>query len=78
MSSIIASMEPPAPASTPATGRGVLSNSVRPSDCASRSAGSMVSTTTRRPASAARNPRAAAVVVLPTPPAPQQTMIRLP
>src|SRR5919112_3236847 len=35
----------------------------------------MVSTTTLRPASAARTARAADVVVLPTPPAPQQMMI---
>ena len=35
----------------------------------------MVSTTTWRPRSAARSPMAAAVVVLPTPPEPQQTMI---
>jgi hypothetical protein len=36
----------------------------------------MVSTQTERPCSAARTARAAAVVVLPTPPAPQQTRIR--
>ena len=35
----------------------------------------MVSVTTRRPCSAARTPRAAASVVLPTPPDPQHTMI---
>ena len=78
MSSIIACSAPPLAASTPATGRGVLSSSVRPSDWASRRAGSMVSTTTvpagaRRPAA----PSAAAVVVLPTPPEPQQTTIRV-
>ena len=46
-----------------------------PIDCASRRAGSMVSTTTLRPRSAARSARAADVVVLPTPPEPQQTMM---
>ena len=46
-----------------------------PIDCASRRAGSMVSTTTLRPCSAARSARAADVVVLPTPPEPQQTMM---
>ena len=57
------------------TGRGVLSSSPRPRDCASRRAGSMVSTTTLRPASAARTASAADVVVLPTPPEPQQMTI---
>ena len=61
-----------------ATGRGLLVSSCRPSDCASRRAGSIVSTTTERPASAARTASAAAVVVLPTPPEPQQTMMRVP
>ena len=75
MSSIIASRLPPAAVSILATGRGVLSSSPRPSDWASRRAGSMVSTTTLRPASAARTASAAEVVVLPTPPAPQQMMI---
>ena len=42
-------------ASTPSTWRGVLSSSVRPIDWASRRAGSMVSTTTCRPRSAARS-----------------------
>jgi len=42
---------------------------------ASLLAGSTVSTTTWRPRSAARRPIAAATVVLPTPPDPQQTMI---
>ena len=46
-----------------------------PIDCASRRAGSMVSTTTLRPRSAARRASAAEVVVLPTPPEPQHTMI---
>ncbi len=76
MSSIIASSEPPADASIPFTGRGVLSSSVRPSDCASRRAGSIVSTQTVRPCSAARSASAAAVVVLPTPPEPQHTTMR--
>ena len=40
-----------------------MSRAVRPSDCASRRAGSIVNTTTRRPDSAARRPRAAAVEV---------------
>ena len=62
---------------TPATARGVLSSSVRPIDWASRRAGSIVSTTVRRPSSAPRSASAAAVVVLPTPPEPQQTRIRL-
>src|SRR5450755_1894952 len=48
-----------------------------PIDWASRRAGSTVSTTTCRPRSAARRPIAAAAVVLPTPPDPQQTMIRV-
>ena len=48
-----------------------------PSACASRLAGSIVSTTTVRPYSAARSAIAAAVVVLPTPPAPQHTTTRL-
>ena len=78
MSSIIASREPPAVRSMPVTGRGSLSSTVRPRDCASRRAGSMVRTTTLRPASAARTPIAAAVVVLPTPPEPQHTMMRVP
>ena len=39
----------------PSTGRGSLSSSVSPIDCASRRAGSMVSTTTSRPRSAARS-----------------------
>ena len=73
MSSIIASSEPSPP--TPTTGRGVLSSSSMPIDCASRRAGSMVSTTTFRPRSAARSASAADVVVLPTPPEPQQTMM---
>src|SRR5882757_4499723 len=77
MSSIIACSEPPADRSIPATSRGVLSSSVRPMDWARRRAGSMVRTTAVRPRSAARTPRAAAVVVLPTPPEPQQTMMRV-
>ena len=59
MSSIIASSEPPPRRRRPATGRGVLSSSVSPSDWASRRAGSMVRTTTlaaraRPPAARAR------------------------
>ena len=75
MSSIIASRLPPALELISLTGRGVLSSSPRPSDWASRRAGSMVSTTTLRPASAARTAEAAEVVVLPTPPEPQQMTI---
>ena len=59
------------------TGRGVLSSSVSPMACASRRAGSIVSTTVRRPASAARSAIAAAVVVFPTPPLPQVTTMRV-
>ncbi len=55
--------------------RGVLSRSVSPIDCASRRAGSIVSTTALRPCSAARSASAADVVVLPTPPEPQHTMM---
>ena len=44
-------------------------------DWASRRAGSTVSTHACLPRSAARRPMAAAAVVLPTPPEPQQTMI---
>ena len=81
MSSIIAS-RPPSPLSTvveltPGTGRGTLSSASIPIDWASRRAGSMVSTTTLRPRSAARSASAAEVVVLPTPPEPQHTMIRV-
>ena len=77
MSSIIACSSPPLAVSTPDTSRGVLSSSDRPMDWASRRAGSMVSTTTLRPRSAARSASAAAVVVLPTPPLPQHTTIRV-
>ena len=56
--------------------RGVV-QLVKPIDWASRRAGSIVRTHTRRPRSAARSASAAAVVVLPTPPEPQQTMIRV-
>src|ERR1700757_3207843 len=77
MSSIIACRLPPPEVSTPSTRRGVLSSEVRPIDWASRRAGSTVSTQAWRPRSAARRPMAAAAVVLPTPPEPQQTMIRV-
>ena len=76
MSSIIACSEPPS-APMPGTARGVLSSSLSPIACASRRAGSMVSTQTVRPRSAARSASAAAVVVLPTPPEPQHTRIRV-
>ncbi len=75
MSSIIASRLPAAAGSTPVTGRGVLSSASMPIDWARRRAGSMVRTTTLRPRSAARRARAADVVVLPTPPEPQHTMM---
>ncbi len=78
MSSIIASSLPPAAPSTCATGRGVLSSSLIPIAWARRRAGSMVSTTTWRPRSAARRASAAEVVVLPTPPEPQHTMMPVP
>ena len=79
MSSIMASRLPGAGVPpTSGTGRGVLSSVSMPIDWASRRAGSMVSTTTLRPRSAARRARAAEVVVLPTPPAPQHTMMRVP
>src|ERR1700712_3515997 len=74
MSSIIANS---CPSPAPLTSRGVLSSSVRPIDCASRRAGSMVSTTVRRPACAPIRAMAAAVVVLPTPPLPQVTTTRV-
>src|ERR1700734_3842233 len=77
MSSIIACSVPPDSPAAPGTGRGVLSSDDRPIDCARRRAGSTVSTTACLPRSAARRPSAAAVVVLPTPPEPQQTMIRV-
>src|SRR5215469_10525245 len=77
MSSIIACRLPPPLSSTPSTMRGVLSSEDRPMDWASRRAGSTVSTQTCLPRSAARSPIAAAAVVLPTPPDPQQTMIRV-
>ena len=76
MSSIIASREPPpVPVADPGhRARGVVEASI-PIDWASRRAGSMVSTTTLRPRSAARSASAADVVVLPTPPEPQHTMM---
>src|SRR5262245_42883423 len=76
MSSIIACSSPLTSGAS-GTRCGVLPRSLIPSAWASRLAGSMVSTTTVRPYSAARNAIAAAVVVLPTPPAPQHTTTRL-
>src|SRR6476646_6681442 len=75
MSSIIACSSPLTSGAN-GTRCGVLPRSLMPSAWASRLAGSMVSTTTVRPYSAARSAIAAAVVVLPTPPAPQQTITR--
>src|SRR3954452_16867079 len=74
MSSIIANRLSPF---TPFTARGVLSSSVNPIDCASRRAGSIVSTTVRRPASAPSSASAAAVVLFPPPPLPQVTTTRV-
>src|SRR5918992_4899555 len=60
------------------TSRGSLPSSSSPSESASRFAGSIVTTATFRPRSAIPIASAAAVVVLPTPPDPAQTTIRLP
>src|SRR5690606_26401963 len=76
MSSIIACSSPGTSGAS-GTRCGVLPRSSMPSAWASRLAGSMVRTTTVRPYSAARRAIAAAVVVLPTPPAPQHTTTRL-
>src|SRR4029077_3385746 len=76
MSSIIACSSPGTSGAS-GTRCGELPRSLMPSAWASRLAGSIVSTTTVRPYSAARNAIAAAVVVLPTPPAPQHTTTRL-
>src|SRR6185437_6389994 len=76
MSSIIACSSPGTSAAS-GTRCGVLTRPLTPSACASRLAGSIVKTQTLRPYSAARSAIAAAVVVLPTPPAPQHTTTRL-
>ena len=76
MSSIIACNSPGTSGSS-GTRCGELPRSLTPNAWASRRAGSMVNTTTLRPYSAARSAMAAAVVVLPTPPAPQHTTTRL-
>src|SRR5918996_5468675 len=60
------------------TSRGSLPSSSRPSESASRFAGSIVTTATFRPRSAMPIASAAAVVVLPTPPEPAQMTIRRP
>ena len=57
---------------------GSLPSSARPSEFASRRAGSMVTTATFAPSAAAPMPSAADVVVLPTPPEPAHTTTRLP
>ncbi|OLT19937.1 hypothetical protein BJF78_10280 [Pseudonocardia sp. CNS-139] len=75
MSSIIACSSPGPAAS--ATRPGSLPSAASPRACASRLAGSIVSTTVRRPRSAARSASAADVVVLPTPPEPQHTTTRV-
>ena len=56
---------------------GSLPSSSTPSALASRRAGSMVTTATRAPCAARPMASAADVVVLPTPPEPAQTMMRL-
>src|SRR6266403_1831877 len=80
-SSIIAASEPRA--TTPwrartagSTARGSSPSAPTPSESASRRAGSIVSTTARRPRSAPQSAIAAAVVVLPTPPEPTQMTTR--
>ena len=64
------------PGQSPSIWVGVLERPSRPSASASRLAGSMVTTTARRPRRAASRASTAAVVVLPTPPEPQQTRMR--
>jgi len=76
MSSIIACNSPDTSGAI-GTRCGSLPRSWMPSAWARRLAGSMVNTTTVRPYSAARIAIAAAVVVLPTPPAPQHTITLL-
>ena len=61
------------PGQSPSIRDGVPVSPARPRASASRLAGSMVTTTARRPAFAASSASAAAVVVLPTPPEPQHT-----
>ena len=63
------------PGQGPSIRVGWLVRSSRPSALASRRAGSMVTTQARRPSRAAWRAKAAAVVVLPTPPDPQQMTI---
>src|SRR5690242_6470003 len=75
MSSIIACSSPDTSGAS-GTRWGTLPRLLMPSAWASRLAGSIVSTTTVRPYSAARSAIAAAVVVFPTPPAPQHTTTR--
>jgi hypothetical protein len=60
------------------TRRASLPSSSRPSDWASRRAGSIVSTATRAPRAASCVAIAAATVVFPTPPEPAQMSRRLP
>src|SRR5881227_4045015 len=55
---------------------GVSASDCRPRASERRLAGSMVTTTARRPCRAPSRARTAAVVVLPTPPEPQHTMTR--
>src|SRR5690242_3349371 len=76
MSNIIACSSPDTSGAS-GTRWGTLPRLLMPSAWASRLAGSIVSTTTVRPYSAARSAIAAAVVVFPTPPAPQHTTTRL-
>src|SRR6266550_684787 len=64
------------PGQSPSMRLGVSASDSRPRASARRLAGSMVTTTDRRPWRAPSKARTAAVVVLPTPPDPQHTMTR--
>jgi hypothetical protein len=78
VSSIIAHISPvPSGEVTPSMREGVLVRPSRPRASARRRAGSIVTTTDRRPARAADMAMTAADVVLPTPPDPQQITTEL-
>src|SRR5437879_3212380 len=64
------------PGHSPSMRLGVSESDSRPRASARRLAGSMVTTTDRRPWRAPSSARTAAVVVFPTPPEPQHTMTR--